>query len=134
MKVSEYNISDVFERMYKVSNSHKSFLAEGIFEITLTLIGNVKGRGLSTRAPKTIEQNSHSKRSVVVIKNRDNSCGYRALFVAKYKFDNPNSKDYKWKCIIRDIGQDQYKGALNLANNAGIKWDTPVNNEIWEKL
>src|SRR6266699_2566552 len=76
----------------------------------------------------TLDQKSHNKRSVVVIKNNDNSCGYRAIFVGKYLADN--SRDKGLYNVIKDYKKFQTLGTLKLCKEIGLNINVGLNLDL----
>ena len=126
---SEFKPKSILNSLEKVAQSNKKFLLDGSLKLEICITENMSGKGLNRklRPPVTISTISKKKRSVITIKNKDNSCGYRAIFVSKYYVDNIsllNKKD--WENVRKDVRQAQVKGAINIAHNSGLDLSTPV--------
>ena len=101
--VNSFNVKTVFERIKRIAQSYKSFLGTGVFEIMVALTKLPRGGGKKDKykCPKTSEEIYRNKRSIIIIKNNDNSCAFRALYIAKYRVDNRNNLNInEWKLII----------------------------------
>ena len=73
--------------IYEISQSNQMFLLNGKLNITIRIIKSIQGSGFKrgrNLQPTTFNEASIRKRSVVVIKNSSNSCGYLALFLRSF--------------------------------------------------
>jgi hypothetical protein len=137
-KIKNFKMRTILSRIEYIAQSNRSFLLDGVLGVEIILTKNINGIGKKrkiSKAPKSFIEDSFSKLSTVTIKNDDNSCGYRAIFVAKYYVDNKNILNKKeWQNIKRDDFKMQSKGAMEIASLAGLNFDIPVNQEALEKL
>jgi len=132
-KVRNYDYTKIFKRIQKIAQSFKMYLASGEFELVVGITKTPMGSGRIPKAPKTIDEISKNKKSIVSIKNYDNTCGIRALFISKYHFDNRyNLNRNEWRQIIgkNDLKLKIY--AKRLAEMIGIKFNTKVGPEEWK--
>lgn len=125
----------------RVIQSNQSILDNGIFTLSVCITKRLTGSGGNGRKtrncpPAESTKLNHNKTSVVTIKNKDHSCGYRALFVAKYSVDNGNKKgDNVWRQIKENKYDIQMNGAKSFGNLIGINIETePMTLEILEKI
>jgi hypothetical protein len=137
-KIKNFKIRTILSRIEHIAQSNRAFLLDGVLGAEIILSENINGIGKRrkiSKAPKSFTEDSFSKLSTVTIKNDDYSCGYRAIFVAKYYVDNKNILNKKeWQNIKRDDFKMQSKGAMEIATLAGLNFDVPVNQEALEKL
>lgn len=111
-----------------ITQSDKDIKLEHQIKLTLHLTKALEGGMHSKKAPKTHAENLKNKRSVITIKNTDESCGYRAIFVSKYFADNGRSND--WRHVRRNSLSKQENGAKQICQNAGVDFNEPMNREI----
>lgn len=126
---SEFKSKSILNSLEKVVQSNKKFLLDGSLKMEICITENISGKGINRklRPPVSIATNSKMKRSVITIKNKDNSCGYRAIFVSKYYIDNMSVLNKKeWQNVRKDVRQTQVKGAINIACNSGLDLSTPI--------
>ena len=126
----------IFNRINKYIQSAKEFFIDGIIDLRVIIVENIRGVGAKKnqlrKAPKTKEEISTNKRSVVMIKNDDNLCAFRAFFVSMYHYENKNGMNEKeWKSIRQDRRKLQTKGGLDIARKCALENCEAVGNEEW---
>ena len=84
MKRRYFEHKQVFDKFFQYVQSFREFFSKNSFDIMVNVTKNVVGSGLKNiSAPRLIDQVSKNKRSIIFIKNNDNSCGLRAFFRIK---------------------------------------------------
>ena len=137
MKKQNFKASKVFDKFYQYVQSFREFFASNTFDIIVNVTEKIVGYGKKYRfkSPKTIDLLSTNKKSIVVIKNFDNSCGLRAFFVAKYHQDNKHNLNKKeWIKIVHNSYNIQYKEAEKIAINVGLDINNPIGSDQWQIL
>jgi len=116
----------LFNVLYEVSQSNNSFLLAGTLSLELNVTAKARGRGKSkSRAPVTIDQAKNNSKSVILINNKNNGCGFHAIAVAVAKHElEPNS--YEWACLRKDTNNAQTLSAKKLALRCGLPYDKEV--------
>ena len=130
-----FDHKQVFDKFFQYVQSFREFFSKNSFDIMVNVTKNVVGSGLKNNisAPRLIDQVSKNKRSIIVIKNNDSSCGLRAFFVSKYHQDNKDKLDKKmWKCIRYNINNIQYTESLKIAEKCGININDPIGPNEWQ--
>ena len=127
----------VFDRINKHLQSAKHIFADGIIELRVVIIEDIRGGGpiKSSKAPITKEDISSNKRSVVTINNQDNLCAFRALYVSKYFHDNKHNLNMKdWQNVRKDIKKVQTIGAKEIAKRCGLEHCQSVGMAEWKAI
>ena len=96
---SQFDSKQIFDRIEKFAQSFRGFLLDGLLNLEVIITENIFGGGMK-RAPVQLDQQSYDKRSVITIRNYDNSCGLRALFVSKYFHEYGRNK--YWQNVRKD--------------------------------
>lgn len=137
-KKKDFNIECINNAIEKVAQSQRSFLTDGKITMIVKVLKNISGRGSSKKSknpPQTYEEKNYKKRSVIKIKNNDNSCGYRAVYVAKYYIDHQlDISKNEWKKVSDSRYAIQKSGAEIIAQSAGLSMDIPVDEDGWLKI
>lgn len=68
----------------------------------------------------------NKKSSIATKKNKNNSCGYLALAVAKYLIENGYKNIPEWTQIMRDTKGKTTKIARKFCRNAGVSILIPM--------
>ena len=126
--------SKIFDILEKYSQSNKTLFNVGQIDMFVCLTENIRGGGKNS-APRTINKISKLKHSVVTINNDDDSCAFRALFVALYHQNNNNGLVLNnWMQVRYDRCSVQTNGAKEIAKKCGFKLNTAVGHEDWGKI
>lgn len=102
---------DFMNRIFKVTQSKQEFLLSGELELEIIVTKHLAGKGnrsVITKAPQNVNEIRSKMQSLIQIKNNDNSCGYRAIFIGimfyvlKLEEKGAKHKDvrYKWEKTI----------------------------------
>ena len=135
IKKSQFSYDQIFDKFFQYVQSFREFLAKNSFDISVNITKKVTGYGIkkNLKVPTTIQQEIKNKRSIIEIKNHDNSCGLRAFFVAKYYQDNKNNLDEKqWQIIRKNSYNIQYKESLKIAEEIGLNINNPFGPDEWQ--
>ena len=136
-KIKDFNVAMIFHVLEKYSQSNKLLLADGKIEMDVIIVENVRGGGGKkvSKAPKNLNEISFNKLSTITIKNKDNTCGFRALFVSLYHSENRiNLNKNEWRWVREDKHKFQTKNAAEIAVKCGLEFNTPIGNEEWVKI
>jgi hypothetical protein len=77
--------------IYEVSQSNRTFLLDGEFNVTIRIVKSISGSGIFSKRlnpPETQESSSKRKTCVIVINNKDKSCGYQAIALGIFIKEN----------------------------------------------
>ena len=133
IKLESFKIEKIFDEFYKYVQSFREFLTKKSFDFSIFVTKYISGGSNKFKAPCLIENLNKNKKSVIEVKNKDNSCAFRALFIAKYYQDNKNNLDKKqWKIIRYNYYNIQYKEGLKLAEKFGLDFNKPVGPKEWQ--
>lgn len=142
-RVATFNPKEFLNAIHRVTQSNEKFLLDGrffkpkvvlscnifyylgILTLKVSFVEGTKG-GMRFNNP---QERSYRKRSVIQIKNRDNSCFYRALFLGlKFHELNEDCSNKEWKKL--QLTSEQAIGARNLCKLANADFlkeaDEPV--------
>jgi len=79
-KISNYKHEDILNSIYKICQSSKAFLLDGLLDFEIVLTRAIRGSGRNKRAiPISNEEYRKKKKCIIEMKNKDHSCGYRAI-------------------------------------------------------
>lgn len=122
--------NELLELFEKWSQSNTEFLMEG--EISMTLLVLESPKSISgERRNVTVNDNSSLSRSVVVIKNNDFSCGYRAIAVGCYYLDCENlAKLSQVTERIRKVESAQLAKTVELCEKCLVDLNEPMSIDI----
>ena len=130
--VSDFDKTRFLNQIYKTCQSKREFLNSGLMNVKASIYSSLSGSGRGSKAPTTIGEDIDRKRSVVKIRNDDNSCGYRAIAIGKIYYEmniQQNSNQCVWNNLRkRDI--PQRKAAQRLCEELGLDIQTPLNIDI----
>ncbi|XP_074604152.1 uncharacterized protein LOC141857561 [Brevipalpus obovatus] len=125
----DFNREAFSERLKALTQSNRDLLEDGDISVTVRLIKNIGGEGGDLNrmriAPKTLNDRTREKQSVVEIKNTDNLCGLRAILLGKLRvdeFDGSPASKRKWKAHRQKVHTDgDYRNlAFNLSQSIGL--------------
>lgn len=116
---SEITGNELLDLFEKWSQSNTEFLLEGEMTMNLMVLENPKSIS-GSRRNVTVNDNSAISRSVVVIKNNDSSCGYRAIALGCFYLDCEDHKNSKITDRIRKVDSEQLLKAKELCNKCQI--------------
>ena len=138
--VSRFNKEDFLDAIFTVCQSNKDFLLNGKFKMIISITHSITGTASERPAyPRTVEETSKAKKSVVSIKNNDKACGYLAIFLSIFylKMESKADKD-KWKRFITSQNIEFRREVSSWANRLQIDMRIPLSmqivNVIQEKL
>lgn len=144
--LGKINKSEFINRIFKVCQSKQEFLIGGKLEIQVNVIKHLEGgtsRSFKNKAPINVDNEKERMRSIIKIKNSDNSCGYRAVFigikfhelnVARLGASNKHIR-YQWlKVIASKFPNYQTKETQKLCNDANINFHSPMGDEERKKF
>ena len=100
-KKINFDHKEIVNKMAEIvqSESGESFILTGEFEIEIAVTRRISGGkgnlNSKRRAPREVSERSHAKRSVTVINNEDNACGYWAIALARFKARQPSESEWK---------------------------------------
>ncbi|MDI9312371.1 MAG: DNA polymerase, partial [Limnohabitans sp.] len=123
---------DFLNKLYQISQSNSSFLLNGVLNFELILTEKVSGKGKrKNAAPISVEEYRKKKKCIIKIQNDDNSCGYRAITLAKFYHENPN------KNLRLQVQRNQRNRltilAQELCETAGIDINTALSvNDLYK--
>lgn len=83
----DFKRDDFSDRLKAVAQSNRNLLEDGEIAISVRLVKDIGGQGRRNVAPKTADQRSADKLSVIQLKNTDNLCGLRAIMLGKLMVD-----------------------------------------------
>lgn len=139
-----FNHQNFANGLFSLSQSNSTFLFNGELEvqvdITKTPVGG--GRGRKNVRPQTVEEFNRDKQSIILIKNNDNSCGYRSVALAKFYQDKnrPSTQDPEWKATRQNKRNPvtkvprQEELARALCVDAGLDYDQPLDDIGFRQL
>ena len=133
-KIKDFQVSCIFERINKYIQSSKDLFNSGIIDLNVVIVDIIHGGGpKKSKAPTTIPDIGKKKRSIITIKNRDNLCAFRALFVAIYYKDNKLKLSQKeWQKVRKDHNYIQTKGAREIMKKCGLESCDSIGPEEWK--
>ena len=138
-KIIEMDPSVIFQRILKYHQSDKKILHGGNILIRAIIVENIKGMGPKwlKKAPKTLKEKSIQKRSVVYVKNKDNTCAFRAFFIAKYhkknnRLKNTNDWSKDWEAVRKDKRKLQTNGAIEIMKKCGLEMCDGIGPDEWK--
>ncbi|MDI9312027.1 MAG: DNA polymerase [Limnohabitans sp.] len=116
---------DFLNAIYKVSQSDKSFLLDGVIRMDVGITEQIIGKGkLCTKKIMTISEYRNKKKSLIKIKNNDSMCGFIAIAVAlQLKICTPLER----KSIIRNTRNAQFMLANQLLSNLNLPLYSELN-------
>ena len=138
-KKRNFKIEEFVNRLESIAQSESgdSFLLSGSLDIEVNVTKKVSGCGRvkdndRNRAPRSVTEISHIKRSVVTITNDDNSCGYRAVVLARFHALGPERSEWD------KVRKDRCSRLTNMVNefciNAGLDISVPMDPTIMKQV
>ena len=88
----DFSSSSFTNRVYAVTQSNTSFLLDGRFDVTVSVIKHVTGgrppRHRKLNRPVTVAVARHYSKSIVAVPSSGNECGHVAVFLGQYRINN----------------------------------------------
>jgi hypothetical protein len=129
-----FDRKSLFNVLYEVAQSNNSFLLAGDLKLEINITEKARGQGKKIpKPPITVEQMKNKSRSVILISNKNNGCGFHALVVCKAKHELSKGS-YAWLCMRRDGNNAQTIAARQLARNCGLDYNKEVSSDDFPKI
>lgn len=139
---SNFVIEEFVNRLEAVqqSQSGDTSLSKGPPEVEVAITKKISGaaghHGLTTssrnRAPTSASEISKAKRGVNVIANSDNSCGYQAIALAKFKTSNRQKR--LWNQIRMNKASRLTNLAKELCETAAVNYNLSMDMNIVARI
>jgi hypothetical protein len=129
-----FDKESLFNVLYEVAQSNNSFLMAGTLSLEVNITEKARGSGKhNPKAPITHNDKKNNSRSVILINNKNNGCGFHALVVSKAKYELPPNS-YEWACIRKNTNGAQTSAAKELALKCGLPYDKEVSCDDFPKI
>ena len=134
-KIKDFKVETIFQRIFKFNQSFKDLFKNDELNLNIILAENIKGAGRIKKATRLLSEVSKKKTSVITIKNNDNSCAFRALYVSKYYLDNKNNlSKSQWQKVRADKQNVQTRGANRVREECKMDKIESVGYEEWKEI
>ena len=125
-RASTFSAQPFTNRIYEVTQSNSSFLMDGEFEITISILKGMSG-GMPSRHryPQSAGTSRRHSKSIVQVVNKHNDCGYKAVYLAEYRRKN-FSRPALWKSITTALATEASRSVTGMIttdnNTALVNW------------
>ena len=129
---SNFQLNEIVNKMAELvqSENGRNFILTEEFEIEVAVTKGIYGSGfkrIRNRAPQSSNARSQVKKSVTVIRNNDNACGYWAIALSLFKSKNNDQKELKLMRMNR--GKRLENCARKLCQDTGLDYDKQMGTE-----
>ena len=133
---AQFRNSDLFNALYEVAQSNKSFLLDGKMKIEVITTECPKGNGRVMKNPQTCEETLKRSRGVIVADKEQFGCAFYSLAVCIKKHELVGHRFLKqeWKKVVGNYGKNVTKFARNIAEKCGQNFENGVSLNDFQKI